>query len=107
MVAEPMAEAARGRHPGFSGFDVTSGAPGSLALVVRQRAGLKKVPGTIDLPLSSTVETTLRVVSTAQWHEGYCITAEFWGKCRMCLVLPLQSKGLLWQNLLSLTLNNW
>ena len=38
MVAEPTAEAARGRHPDFSGFNVTAGGPGSLALVVRQRA---------------------------------------------------------------------
>ena len=32
MVAEPTAEADRGRHPGFSGFNVLAGGPGSLAV---------------------------------------------------------------------------
>jgi len=31
IAAEPTAEADRGRHPGFSNFNVVAGGPGSLA----------------------------------------------------------------------------
>jgi hypothetical protein len=33
-VAQPTAEADRGRHPGFSSFDAVVGGPGSLALAL-------------------------------------------------------------------------
>jgi hypothetical protein len=41
-AAEQTAEADRGRHPGFTGFNVLAGGPGSLALAFGHRANTMK-----------------------------------------------------------------
>src|SRR5438105_11257900 len=43
-LAEPTAEADRGRHPGFPNFNVLAGGPGSLALAFAERGPRKCAP---------------------------------------------------------------
>ena len=64
ILAEPAAEADRGRHPGFARHEGLAGGPGSLSL------SLCKTRHAIDASLTATLEPAYRCGDLADRREG-------------------------------------